>query len=88
MDMIRLFGSFSMGVISHVLFYRPTEKFGQEWGTLMRYAVGSLGMIPAKFLILHSCEKERRMKFLLSADLLALLTFGGGVLIGRLLDRD
>ncbi len=80
----RFFFGFFAGLLLHKT-YRPTHRFGERWGSLMRYAIGGLGLIPVKALIL-SGMRGRRNDDVVTADLLALLSFGGGTFIGHILD--
>lgn len=73
------------GVVMHLLFYKPTRPFGPRWGMMIRYAIGSLAVMPFRLLIsdeLHTLDKHPHEKQVAS-DLLALGSFGTGVLIGH-----
>lgn len=84
---LRLFGTFMGGLASHV-FHKPTRHLGPRWGSLARYAVGSLMLIPFRLLVYSGLgEIKRENERIAITDLLTLVAFGAGVLTGHLMDR-
>ncbi len=72
----------------HTLFYRPTRPFGPRWGMMIRYAIGSLAVMPFRMMIadeLHSLDKHPNERQIV-ADLLALGSFGSGVATGHMIE--
>ena len=63
--------------------YRPTLSLGPRWGSMLREAIGTLGMLPG-LLLLHDREGHDNV---VSAYLLTCFAFGSGVFIGHMVDR-
>lgn len=75
-------------------FYRPSQTFGPRWGSLIRYAVGTIGMLP--FLILinrqisnphHTPSPEGQDERLTVSYLVTAVAFGTGTFLGHMVDR-
>ena len=88
---IRLFISTLFGFLLHQT-YHPTKRFGERWGNLLRYAIGGLALMPVRALLWqgfgklsNSNDPNGRLAII---DLLALLTLGGGAMIGHLFDKE
>ena len=64
---------------------------GTRWGRFLRYAVGSLALIPFRHLVFSYLQGRGSKRFdddLLTADLLTLGGFGTGVLLGHIADGE
>jgi len=76
-----------LGGLAMHRFYRPTLIFGDRWGNMMRYSIGTLLLLPFVLLINHALgsvkdDDER----LMSSYLLGAGAFGTGVFVGHLAD--
>ena len=83
----RFLSSFILGFLLHKFTYRPTRRFGPKWGLLMRYAIGSLGLVPARLFIWQGLNHDNESERFIISHLLSLFTFGPGVVLGHLLNR-
>jgi hypothetical protein len=66
---------------------QTTMTFGKKWGSLLRYAAGYIGCMPLRQLFLDENEKRMNDKVFIS-DVLTAVTFGGGVFLGYLFDKE
>lgn len=76
-----------LGYVSHVFFHKPTARFGNKWGLLLRYAIGYIGCIPLRQLFLDENEK-RVSERVFMADIISGVMFGAGVFLGHLADNE
>jgi hypothetical protein len=75
------------GFLAHRL-YQPSTGFGDRLGTLLRYAIGIVLMLPFVLLDHHALrEIENDDTRVSAAYLLAAVSVGGGVAIGHFADR-
>jgi len=84
---VRILVGIFCGFSSHLIFHKPTARFGSRWGALMRYAIGYTFVIPLRQLFMDNDEK-RVSERVLNADILSGFSFGAGVLFGYLSDSD
>lgn len=84
---LKLLAAVLAGFGLHV-FYRPTLVLGERWGTLARYALGCLGLLPFLLLVHHQMgEVKDEDERLAVSYLMTVGAMGTGTFLGHLWDR-
>lgn len=85
---LRLIFAVILGIALHQT-YKPTTAFGERWGSMARYGIGSLGMLPCMLLIRRALVSETgdEEQVTIVAFVLALASLGTGTVAGHLMDR-
>ena len=86
MIILKLILSVIGGLATHLL-HKPTRRMGPRLGSLARYAIGELALIPFREAVSDSLpDAMTRRERGIVASLLAAGAFGAGVFIGFILD--
>lgn len=83
---LKLFAALLAGFGTHQA-YRPSLVLGERWGSLLRYVLGSLIVLPFLLLVLHDAKNEDEDERVTAAYLLVLGAVGSGTFLGHLYDR-
>ena len=78
---VKLSVGFILGLVTHKATYNKTLAFGDRFGSLLRYTIGYILVYPIYIVIWDDLKDNR-----LAAYYLAGLSFGGGALLGHLID--
>lgn len=84
---VRCMISVACGFSAHMVFYKPTQRFGIHWGMLLRYAIGYLCVMPLRQIFLDETEKRINERVVI-ADIMSGVTFGAGVFLGHLAEPE
>lgn len=72
-------------------FYKPSNNFGARWSTLIRYGIGEAILVPLRSMFRDGLRKGRTPgtddeDIAVSADVMASVALGIGVLAGHFFD--
>jgi hypothetical protein len=80
-------------------FWKPSNAFGDRWGTLIRYGIGEGALIPLRAMFRDALRRGDRATgkraddvladsdINTAADVLAAVSFGAGVMVAHILDK-
>ena len=80
-----LIATSTAGFAAHQL-RRVTDQFATGWRELMNYGIGAMGVMPFGILFHQQVEERRRGDSFAVAYLLAMASFGIGVIAGWIFD--